>query len=179
MAPERARAIHFTVSEPQGQYSDCPCAGRLLTEQSPLLILGCSSIDPGSRVLLYFIFCTIIFIFTQGHTYWFYLFNFFCFLKIYCIDYAITVAHFPHSFLSALYASSHPHSPRPFSSCPCILHISSLYSLFPILFLTSPCLFSTYHLCFLFSVPFSLSPPPTPLLITLHVISISVILFLF
>ena len=34
-------------------------------------------------------------------------------------------------------------------------------------------------LCYLFSVPFPPSPHPTPLLITLHVISISVILFLY
>ena len=61
----------------------------------------------------------------------------------------------------------------PFSSCPWVIHISSLASTFPILFLTFPCLFSTYHLCYLFSVP------PTSLLITLHVISISVALFLF
>ena len=38
-------------------------------------------------------------------------------------------------------------------------YISSLVSPFPILFLTSPCLFSTYHLCYIFSVPFpALSP---------------------
>ena len=67
----------------------------------------------------------------------------------------------------------------PFSSCPWVIFISSLASTFPTLFLPSPCLFSTYHLCFLFSVPFPLSLPPTPLLITLRVISISVILFLF
>ena len=43
----------------------------------------------------------------------------------------------------------------PFSSCPWVIHISSLASPFPILFLPpSPCLFSTYHLCYLFSVPF-------------------------
>ena len=66
-----------------------------------------------------------------------------------------------------------------FSSCPWVVHISSLASTFPLLFLPSPCLFSTYHLCYLFSVPFPLSPPPTPLLITLHVISICVVLFLF
>ena len=65
-----------------------------------------------------------------------------------------------------------------FRSCPWVIHRSFLASTFPILFLTSPCLFCTYHLCYLFSVPF----PPSPshsLLITLHVISISVILFLF
>ena len=42
--------------------------------------------------------------------------------------------------------------------------ISSLASTFPTLFLPSPCLFCTYHLCYLFSVPFPLlSPSPSPL----------------
>ena len=41
------------------------------------------------------------------------------------------------------------------SSCPWVVHISSLASTFPILFLTPSCLFCTYHLCFLFPVPFS------------------------
>ena len=40
-------------------------------------------------------------------------------------------------------------------------------------------LFSTYHLCYLFSVPLPPLSPPTPLLVTLRVISISVVLFLF
>ena len=44
--------------------------------------------------------------------------------------------------------------PHPLSSW--VVHIRSLASPFPILFLTSPCLFSTYHLCFSFPVPFPL-----------------------
>ena len=49
------------------------------------------------------------------------------------------------------------------SSCPWVMHVSSLASTVPILFLTSPCLFCTYHLCFLFPVPFpSFSPSPLP-----------------
>ena len=72
-----------------------------------------------------------------------------------------------------------PTFPPPYSSCPWVILISSLASTFPTLFLPAPCLFSTYHLCYLFSVPFPPSPPPTPLLITLHVISISVVQFLF
>ena len=40
------------------------------------------------------------------------------------------------------------------------IHLSSLASPFPILFLTSPYLFCTYHLCFLFPVPV---PPFVPL----------------
>ena len=72
---------------------------------------------------------------------------------------------------------AHPLPPiiPPYSSCPRVIHISSLASTFHILFLPSPCLFSTYHLCYLFSVPFPPLSPPTSLLITLHVISISVI----
>ena len=53
--------------------------------------------------------------------------------------------------------------PAPLSSCPWVIHISSLASTFPILFLPSLCLFSTYHLCYLFSVPFPpLSPSHSP-----------------
>ena len=101
----------------------------------------------------------------------------FFFLNIF-IDYAITVVPFPP--LTPLHpAHSLPLTFPPYSSCPWVILISSLASTFPILFSTSPCLFSTYHLCYLFSVPFPLSHPPTPLLITLHVISISVVLFLF
>ena len=83
---------------------------------------------------------------------------------IYFIDYAITVV----PFFSSLYYPPHsiPLPPAlltpPLSSCPWVILISSLASPFPILFLTSPCLFCTYHLCYLFSVPFpplSSSPP--------------------
>ena len=73
------------------------------------------------------------------------------------------VHHLPPTFL-------------PFSSCPWVIHISSLASTFPILFLPSPVYFlpTIYATYSLYLSP--LSPPPTPLLITLHVISISVIL---
>ena len=74
------------------------------------------------------------------------------------IDYAVTVVPFPclHST-----PSCPPLSPTfpPYSSCPWVMHISSLASTFPILFLPSPCLFPTYHLCYLLSVPF---PPLSP-----------------
>ena len=83
--------------------------------------------------------------------------------------------HYPPPFRTILLTlQHHPHSSRPW-----VVHISSLASPFPILFLTFPCLFSTYHLCFLFPVPFlPVLPFPSPM-ITVHVISISVILFLF
>ena len=48
-----------------------------------------------------------------------------------------------------------PQYSHPLSSCLWVVCISSLASPFPTLFLTSPYLFSTYHLCYLFSVPFS------------------------
>ena len=66
-------------------------------------------------------------------------------------------------FPSTLHHHSYLHSP-PLCSCPWVIHISSLISPFPILFLTSPCLFCTYHLCFLFPVlypPFFPLPIPT------------------
>ena len=68
--------------------------------------------------------------------------------------------------------------PPQLSSCQWVIHVSSLASPFPKLFLTSSCLFCTYYLCCLFPVPFPpFSSHPSPL-ITFHVISISVILFL-
>ena len=45
-------------------------------------------------------------------------------------------------------------NPSPLSSCPWVVHISSSASPFPIMFLTSPCLFCTYQLCFLIPVHF-------------------------
>ena len=57
----------------------------------------------------------------------------------------------------------HPSSIPPLSSCLWVVHISSLVSPFPILFLTSPCLFCTYYLCFLFLVHFPpVSSHPLP-----------------
>ena len=47
----------------------------------------------------------------------------------------------------------HPAFPH-LSSCPWVLHINSLASPFPILFLTCPYLFFIYQLCFLTPVPF-------------------------
>ena len=63
---------------------------------------------------------------------------------------------------------AHPLSPTfpPYSSCSWVILIRSLASTFPTLFLPSPCLFCTYHLCFLFSVPF---PPFTPLTLPTYI----------
>ena len=90
----------------------------------------------------------------------------------------LQLSHSPPTFTTLHPAHPLPPTFSPYSSCPWVILISSLPSTFPILVLSSPCLFSTYHLCYLFSVPFP-PPPPTPLLTTLHVISISVVLFLF
>ena len=79
------------------------------------------------------------------------------FVYIYIIDYAITVVPF-----FPLY-SLPPSTPFSTSISPLVHvygHISSLASPFPILFLTSPCLFCTYYLSFLFPVSF---PPFSPL----------------
>ena len=101
----------------------------------------------------------------------------------------LQLSHFPP--FTPLHPA-HPLPPTfpPYSPCPQVIHINSLASPLPILFLTSPCLFSTYHLCYLFFSFFKIfiviqlqlqafSPHPNPLLITLHVISISVVLLLF
>ena len=89
-------------------------------------------------------------------------------------------ASFPFLFIF-LFLPAHPLPPTfpAFSSCSWVIHISSLASIFSVLLLTSPVyllptIYATYSL-YLFP-PLS---PPTPPLITLHVISFSVILFLF
>ena len=67
----------------------------------------------------------------------------------------LQLSHFP-PFTPLHPAYPLPPTFSPFSSCPWVIHISSLISTFPIPFLTSPCVPSTYHLCYLFSVPFPL-----------------------
>ena len=101
---------------------------------------------------------------------------FFPFLNVF-IDYAITVVPFP-PFTQLHPANPLPPTVPPYSSCPWVIHISSLASTFPRLFLPSPyfppMIYATFSL---YLSP--LFPLPTPLLITLHVISISMVLFLF
>ena len=71
----------------------------------------------------------------------------FIFLKMYFTDYAITIVPFFLPFIPLHPAPPLPSAfPIPLSSCPWVIHISSLASPFPILFLTSSCLFCTYHL---------------------------------
>ena len=88
------------------------------------------------------------------------------------------LSHFS-PFIPFLLARPLPPSFLSFSSCTWVVHISSLVSTFPMLFLTSPCLFSPYHLCYLLPIPSPPLSPSTSPLITFHVISISVILILF
>ena len=81
---------------------------------------------------------------------------------MYFIDYSITVVPVSSSLLPSAW---YPHSLQqsPLSSCPWVIQVNSLASPFPILFLTSPCLFCAYQLCFLIPVPFpSFSPFPLP-----------------
>ena len=87
------------------------------------------------------------------------------FFKVYFIDYTITVVSFLFSpFSPSVLHHTRNRIPCSLSSCPWVIYISSLASTFPILFLTSPCLFSTYHLCFLFPVTFpSFSPLRLPI----------------
>ena len=99
--------------------------------------------------------------FVLHSSHWLFLFYF----LIYFIDYAITVVPFssPHPLIPLHPAHSLLPAVPTFSSCPWVIHISSLAYIFPLLSLTSPCLFSTYHLCYLFPVPFSpLSPSYSP-----------------
>ena len=92
------------------------------------------------------------------------MYNFRWFLKNILLIMLLQLYHFclPLSS-SALYPTSLRHSSSPLSSCPWVVRISSLASPFLTLFLTSPCAFRTYHLCFLFPVPFlPLSPSHFP-----------------
>ena len=90
----------------------------------------------------------------------FFILSYYFIFKVYFIDYAITVvpvfSPFPPSASTSLPSSNHP-----LSSCPWVTHISSLAFPFPILLLTSSCLFCTYLLCFLISVLYPCPPLPT------------------
>ena len=90
-------------------------------------------------------------------------FQIFFFFLIYLLIMLLQLSHF-RPFTQLRPAHRLPPTFPPYSSCPWVILISSLVSTFPILFLPSPCLFSTYHLCFLFSVPFPpLSPSQSPI----------------
>ena len=81
-------------------------------------------------------------------------------LKYILLIMLLPLSHSP-PFYSPLPCIRHPTCiPLRLVSCPWVVHISSSTSSCPALFLTSPCVFSTDHLCFLFPVDF---PPFSPL----------------
>ena len=85
------------------------------------------------------------------------------FKKIYLLIMLLQLSHFPPPPTPLHPAYPFPPTFPPYSSCPWVILISSLASAFPTLFLPSPCPFSsTYHLCYLFSVPFPSLPLPLP-----------------
>ena len=100
---------------------------------------------------------------SKSMTYYLFLLNFISqFLKYILLIMVLQLSQFfPLYPSSTLHPSTLQHSPF-LSSCPWVVHISSLTSLFPILFLTSPCLFNAYQLCFLFSIPSVHHSSPSP-----------------
>ena len=103
----------------------------------------------------------------------------FLFFKVHFIDYAITVVPFFSPLYSPLPCTLLPTSIPPPPQFMSMGHACKFFG-FSISYtiLNPPYLFCTYQLCFLFSVPFPHSHTVPSPLITLHVISISVILFL-
>ena len=95
----------------------------------------------------------------KGHK----LLTFYFIFLIYLLIMLLQLSHFPP--VTPLHPAHHlPPTLPTYSSCPWVILISSLASTFPTLFLPSPCLFSTYHLCNLVSVPFPpLSPSQSPI----------------
>ena len=91
-------------------------------------------------------------------------FFFFWWEFIYFLNLFYLLCYYSCPIFSFPLSPSIQHLPLPsafpyLSSCPWVVHVSSLASPFPILFLTSPCLFSTYHLCCLFPFPTFYSHP--------------------
>ena len=140
--------------------------------------LSVGSMYPRLSILSFSLRCSLDSAYKWDHVVFVFLWLAYFFLKniFYWLCY-YSCPIFPPLFPSALHTPSHLHSP-PLVHVH-VSYISSLASTFPILFLTSPCLFSTYNLCYLFSVPLPpLSPSHFPT-DNPHVISISMILFLF
>ena len=84
------------------------------------------------------------------------------FLKVYFIDYAITVVpiFFSHLSTSAVHPPPSLMSPA-LSSCPWVIHIRSLASPFPILFFKSPYFVPTNYASYSLYL-FPHSPPHSP-----------------
>ena len=106
--------------------------------------------------------------------------NFSIFLKLYFIDYAITVVLiFPPRLPSTPHHPLPQVIPPPFS-CPWVMCVSSLAPLFPTLYFTSPWLFCNYLFVLLnpfTSHPFSRSHPPISLSLTFDILLGFILLF--
>ena len=90
------------------------------------------------------------------------------FKKIYFIDYVITVVLIYPPLPSSTQYSPFSLAILPLSSCLWVMHISSLVTLFPIPFLTSPSLLCTYQFVFFKSLYIFPHSPPFPLLMGNH-----------
>ena len=84
----------------------------------------------------------------------------FIFFKYILLIMLLQLSHFFLPFIPLYPVPSIPASFLHLSSCPWVIHISSLATPFPILFLTFPCLVFAYHLCFLFPVLFPCHSSP-------------------
>ena len=103
---------------------------------------------------------------------------FFLFLKLYFIDYAITVVpNLPHWPPPPCTLHSLRQSPH-YCSCPRVTRISSLASPFPMLYFTSPWLFCDYLYVLLNPLYSSPIPPHPSHLATIKTLSVSMILSL-
>ena len=123
------------------------------------LLIFCSFSSPSSIPMIQMLVCLMLFQrLLNLYSFFFVLFFFLLFFfKVYFIDYAIIFVPFFLPFIPFCPISPFPPA-SPVSSCPWVIHISSLASPFPILFLTSSCLFCNYQLYFLFPVRFPFFP---------------------
>ena len=149
-------ALPYPPPSPPGSYSQS--LHLFLDQVLPLLSLLMSLLPSGYSHSLCSLFPCLCFYFAHL----FVLFIRFLFFKVYFIDYTITVVSFLFSpFSPSVLHHTRNRIPCSLSSCPWVIYISSLAPPFPMLFLTSPYLFCTYHLCFVFPFPpFSSSLPP-------------------
>ena len=109
----------------------------------------------GNKYTTYIIFFSLLCVIFFSSTFIYSFFKYIYWLCYYSSPISLPSLHF------ILPTHPLPHSP-PIVHVHGVIHISSLASPFPILFLPSPCLFSTYHLSSLFCVSSPLSPLPLP-----------------